>query len=42
MWIGKHVRVIIHDQIEVLCETDQMIEDDVKTKFEVLCVLEQK
>jgi hypothetical protein len=31
MWIGKDVTGIFHDQFEVLCWLDQMIEDDVIT-----------
>jgi hypothetical protein len=37
MWIGKYVTGIFHDQYEVLCEVEQMIMDDVLTKFEVIC-----
>jgi hypothetical protein len=29
MWIGKDVTIRYHDQFEVLCELEQMIEDDV-------------
>jgi hypothetical protein len=32
---------IFHDQFEVICELEQMIEDDVMTKFDVLWELEQ-
>jgi hypothetical protein len=35
MWIGTDVRGSIHDHFEVLYGLDQMIEDDVMTKFEV-------
>jgi hypothetical protein len=31
MWIRKDVTVSFHDQCEVLCELEQMIEDDVIT-----------
>jgi hypothetical protein len=31
MWLGMHVARSIHDQFEVLCGLEQMIEDDVKT-----------
>jgi hypothetical protein len=31
MWIGKYVTGRFHDQFEVLCGLDQMIEDDVMT-----------
>jgi hypothetical protein len=37
MWIGTDVRGSIHYQFEVLYGLDQMIEDDVMTKFEVRC-----
>jgi hypothetical protein len=40
MWIGKDVTVRYHDQFEVLCELKQMIEDDVMTKYILVCVLE--
>jgi hypothetical protein len=29
MWIGKDVTGSIHDQFELLCGLDQMMEDDV-------------
>jgi hypothetical protein len=29
MWIGKGVTGSVHDQFEVLCGLEQMIEDDV-------------
>jgi hypothetical protein len=31
MWIGKDVRGRFHEQFEVICGIDQMIEDDVMT-----------
>jgi hypothetical protein len=31
MWIGRDVTGSIHDQFEVLCGLEQMIEDDVMT-----------
>jgi hypothetical protein len=31
MWIGKDVTGSFHDQFELLCGLDQMIEDDVMT-----------
>jgi hypothetical protein len=31
MWIEKKFKGIFHDQFEVLCELDQVIEDDVMT-----------
>jgi hypothetical protein len=37
MWIGKDVRGSFHDQFEVMCGLEQMIEEDVMTKFEVIC-----
>jgi hypothetical protein len=41
MWIGKDDTIRYHDQFEVLCELEQMIEDDFMTLFEVICGLEQ-
>jgi hypothetical protein len=41
MWIGKDVTVRYHDQFEVQCELEQMIEDDVMTKYEEICGLEE-
>jgi hypothetical protein len=35
MWIGKYVRGSFHDQYEVICGLEQMIQDDVLTKFKV-------
>jgi hypothetical protein len=31
MWIGKDMTGSFHDQFEVLCGLEQMIEDDVMT-----------
>jgi hypothetical protein len=31
MWIGKYVTGRFHDQLDVLCELDQVIGDDVMT-----------
>jgi hypothetical protein len=31
MWIGMDVTVSVHDEFEVLCEIEQMIDDDVIT-----------
>jgi hypothetical protein len=31
MWIGNKVKRSFHDQFEVICELDQMIEDDAMT-----------
>jgi hypothetical protein len=31
MWIGKYVTGSFHDKLHVLCELDQVIEDDVMT-----------
>jgi hypothetical protein len=36
IWILKDVTGIFHDQFEVICGLDQMIDDDVLTKFEVI------
>jgi hypothetical protein len=36
MWIGKDMTESFHDQFEVLCGLDQMMEEDVMTKFEVI------
>jgi hypothetical protein len=41
MWIGKDVTGSFHEQFEELCGLDQMIEDYVMTKFELLCGFEQ-
>jgi hypothetical protein len=40
MWIGEDVTGRFHDKFEVQCGLEQMIEDDVMTKYEVLCELE--
>jgi hypothetical protein len=37
MWIGKDVRGSFHDIFELLCGLDQMMEEDVMTKYEVIC-----
>jgi hypothetical protein len=31
MWIGEDVTGTLHDQLELICGLDQMIEDDVTT-----------
>jgi hypothetical protein len=31
IWIGNDVKGRFHDQFEVICELEQMIEDDVMT-----------
>jgi hypothetical protein len=41
MWIGNVMAGTFHDKFEVLCGLEQMIEDDVMTKFEVVSKLEQ-
>jgi hypothetical protein len=41
MWIGKYVEGSSHDIFEELCGLEHMMEDDVMTKHEVLCRLEQ-
>jgi hypothetical protein len=41
MWIGNDVAGSFHVKFEVLCGLEQMIEDDVMTKFEVVSKLEQ-
>jgi hypothetical protein len=33
MWIGKKVTGIFQDQHEALCELEQLIKDDLMTKF---------
>jgi hypothetical protein len=33
MWTGKNVTGLIHDQYEVKCGLEQMIEDDVMTQL---------
>jgi hypothetical protein len=40
MWIGNDVRGIFHEQFELHCGLKEMIQDEVMTKFEVLCRLE--
>jgi hypothetical protein len=39
MWTGNDVTVCFHEQFEVICGLEQVIEDDVMTKFEVIFVL---
>jgi hypothetical protein len=41
MWIGIDLIGNFHEQFEVICELEQMIGDDVLTKYELLCGLEQ-
>jgi hypothetical protein len=41
MWIGNYVTGSYHDHFQVLLGLQQMIEDDVMTKFDVLCRLDQ-
>jgi hypothetical protein len=41
MWIGTYVTGSFHDQFEVLCGLEHMLEGDVITLFELLCGLEQ-
>jgi hypothetical protein len=41
MWIGIDLIGIFHEQFEVICGLEQMIRDDVLTKYEELCGLEQ-
>jgi hypothetical protein len=36
MRIGKYVSGSFHEQFEILCRFDQMIDDDVMTYFEVI------
>jgi hypothetical protein len=36
MWIGKDVTGSFHDTFELLCGLDQMLEEDVMTKYEVI------
>jgi hypothetical protein len=33
----KYVTGSFHDQFELLCGLDQMMEDDVMTKYKVIC-----
>jgi hypothetical protein len=33
MWTGMDVRGSLHDQFEIICGLEQMVEDDVMTKF---------
>jgi hypothetical protein len=37
MWIGNNVTGIFQDQFDVLNGLEQMIKDNVMTKFEVIC-----
>jgi hypothetical protein len=37
MWIGKYMTGRFNDKFEVLCGLDQMMEEDVMTKYEVIC-----
>jgi hypothetical protein len=37
MWIGKDVTGNFHEQFEVVCGFDQMLDTDVMTKYEVIC-----
>jgi hypothetical protein len=41
MRIGKEVTGRFHHHMQVMCGLEQMIEDDVMTKFDVLYGLEQ-
>jgi hypothetical protein len=41
MWFGKDVAGNFQDQFEVLCGLEQMIHEEVMTKYEVHCELEQ-
>jgi hypothetical protein len=41
MWIGIYVTGRFHDQFEIQCKLDQLIEVDVMTEFEVICGYEQ-
>jgi hypothetical protein len=41
LWIGKDVTGCFHDKFEVIFALDRMMEDDVMTKYQVLCGLEQ-
>jgi hypothetical protein len=37
MWTGNDVTGSDHDQFEEICGLEQMINDDVMIKFEVIC-----
>jgi hypothetical protein len=37
MWIGKDFTRRFQDKFEVLCVLKEMIEDNVMTKFELIC-----
>jgi hypothetical protein len=37
MCIGNDMAGSIHDKFEVICGLEQMIEDDVMTKYEWIC-----
>jgi hypothetical protein len=37
MWIGKDVKGSFHDQFDVLCGLEQMMETDAMTKYKVIC-----
>jgi hypothetical protein len=41
MWIGKYVTGNVHEKFEVICGIEVMIEDDVMTKYVVVCTLEE-
>jgi hypothetical protein len=36
MWIGKDVTGSFHDQFELLCGLDQVMDDEVMTKYKVI------
>jgi hypothetical protein len=36
MWIGNYMTGRFHDQFETLCGLNQMMEEDVMTKYEVI------
>jgi hypothetical protein len=36
MWTGKDVTGSFYDKLEVLCGLEQVIEDDIMTKFEAI------
>jgi hypothetical protein len=37
MWIGKDMTGSFHDKFEVMFGLDQMMEEEVMTKYEVIC-----